>query len=522
VSKSWFQLRFLLFCLNPHIYYELSGETEFPRNWDGENEPPKKILLMTGGQDEYDLITVKDASVDVVHKTHVKTRRFNKRNITALFEPGEIFETPNLRGFSHFVITASPDKRRYKEYLKKGALQYVYPSWTFGELLFARDIVEPLVSRAVKSLYTEASTVQRIKEFGPFIRYLIVPHPHKVISIRDDQEKSLEGLSLDVLSKVGRTIERGESKSIEVSHRILRYEVNRRKTEEDEDGVHEFDMYLKANTDLVPGSHFMAQKVLDRIRDLEEEKMLQILRPYFNFKTKSIQGITREVYQQLFAVWLQQSETTFMTWNFQPGVLNQNTWNLVETPEMTEKEGGHVPWRDMIDRVLYNPVDITYPFVDMFWKEGRVLHGVQVTTSDKHAKSFDTFEVKWLQEKLEAKLPASLDIDNADLDRDSNVIERVVIYYAYPPHVAHLMQQKGSVEASKVWDNLRKEGARRTQIEPYLDFFILYLSPASAMDKDVPRVDLSTSDHGDVMPRTSPNTSYDSKGAAEAKKEEEL
>ena len=77
-------------------------------------------------------------------------------------------------------------------------------------------------------------------------------------------------------------------------------------------------------------------------------------------------------------------------------------------------------------------------FVDMMWRQGSELFGLQVTLSDTHPKAFNAFKNTWLKDKLDVNLAGNSD--------ESQRPTRITIIYVLQPNIAN--EQRTSTVSS--------------------------------------------------------------------------
>jgi len=283
VSKSWFQLRFLLLTWNPQVYFELSGEKELPLDWRGSREAAGQIVLMKGGVKEQRLVNVTSGSQStMVARNRAEVLDINTEDTTVLFEPGHSLEGISSSGFKHFIITASPDRIRYIQFLREWANLVVYPCWTVGELLIVMDLVEPSLSKTKEGLYSEEEAANRIRRLGFCIRYFLAQSRAGIKELERQQDLALADLDLKALTRYP-TIEKAAKRDyVEVSHWILRYEVDRKEDLREEEAFSRSQncQFYEIECSLVPSSASIEERLGQAAREVEEEMLMATLKPF--------------------------------------------------------------------------------------------------------------------------------------------------------------------------------------------------------------------------------------------------
>ena len=461
VGKSWFQVRFLLFCIRPDLYKALSGDAEFPRDFRGSHDPPKYIFRMIAERTEGCIFDVANMRVlppfDAGFRSAVRNPGLAP-DCTVLFEPADDNKRmAPFRGFrnSQFIMTVSPERNRYDEFVKQkvftmaGLLvmpcHFAAEIMAMGRVLRARfesTCISAPAETTPENDFSPDKIRSRMRKYGPFIRYVLNPHNISAIDLR--RKQTFKELNLDTLLSAGRTIERGRDSGASrhhVSTWILRYAVPR------DDSGHVTSLHI-ADTWLVESSPEVRKLLFERLLPLDVGKRVRLLEDLLQ---GAEQDKTRAgtVYQGLVETWLFH-RVPFPSFTFaldeSAADVCDRSWVSLNLPNFTRTNRGSVPFADMEPAVLYHPADPNYPFVEMMWRQGDEVFAVQVTASDTHAKTFDTtFHDYWLKRRLNVSLADIGSINDGKADNKADNTDaptRINVVYVLRPDSVNKMKDE--------------------------------------------------------------------------------
>ncbi|KAI0566694.1 hypothetical protein FGB62_6g45 [Gracilaria domingensis] len=138
-----------------------------------------------------------------------------------LFEPGEDTCEPVQRPEIPTSAFVSPNRTRYKEFVKRGAGELYDPVWDRDEILDVLQVIrsESSFPDGVQSLYTESAVEERYNEFGGILRYCLPQRSQVLRSARRERRMALRGPSKRSLIQY-ETIEHPD-----VSHHLAQFKV---------------------------------------------------------------------------------------------------------------------------------------------------------------------------------------------------------------------------------------------------------------------------------------------------------
>ena len=407
VGKSWFQVRFLLFCTRPDIYKALSGEAKFPIDFRFSREPPEYIFRMVATESKgyvFDLV-----NMQVLPASQASLAK--NRESTVLYEPG--FDDARMAPLDGFeqgqcIMTVSPDVSRYEEFLKStsGAAALVMPCHFAAELMAMGRVLSACFETTYATVsiedkpvdpYTEDKVRERLRKYGAFVRLVLTRERSEYDEM---QSKKLNSLAPEKLLAAFRTIELDDkTPSVNyVSTWLLKFDVAR-------DTSGRVESFRRSNTWLEASNGNVIAKLREKLTEKSENDLVLCLLPLFQGGklTRTTQEVTA-TFQLLVEAWVRRS-VLFRAFAFWPGEDNDKVgdrkWEEFRPPTFFgEPHLGSVRFTDMVEKRLYKPADTLYPFVEMMWRQGDELFAVQATVSEKHPKSFDTFKKSWLKEHL--------------------------------------------------------------------------------------------------------------------------
>ena len=143
-----------------------------------------------------------------------------------LVEPADSLKEPQITGIST-ILTCSPDKRRYKEFLKKGAAKHYMPVWKLDELqLVAAHIRERTNDKFLKEALTPEGIRKRYHCFGGIFCYVIPVNKTVLTTVESEQRTALGNAKAADTFIRAIDIEKRDSNKENISHFLLQYDVN--------------------------------------------------------------------------------------------------------------------------------------------------------------------------------------------------------------------------------------------------------------------------------------------------------
>ena len=134
---------------------------------------------------------------------------------------------PTLTGIKT-ILTCSPDTKRYKEFLKKGAARYIMPVWTLDELqLVAAHIRENTSDEFLRKALTSEGIKKRYSRFGGIFHYIIPISETALKNAENEQEVVLAKAKAVDTFFWGADIEKRDDNKENISDFLLQYNVNK-------------------------------------------------------------------------------------------------------------------------------------------------------------------------------------------------------------------------------------------------------------------------------------------------------
>ena len=141
---------------------------------------------------------------------------FDPRKSFYFYEPDESLKEPYRGELSiPTMCSVSPDRRRYKEFLKKGAVKIYMPTWTLPELEAVGKFV---CDRSPEQMPLDQSDIsERFKTFGGIFRHVFAEDSDNA---KEEQERAIQ--ELDPKKFLLNDIDQGRKG---VSHFVAQYRV---------------------------------------------------------------------------------------------------------------------------------------------------------------------------------------------------------------------------------------------------------------------------------------------------------
>ena len=373
ISKSWFQW---------YMMYNLVHDTEYPY----------KVIIRQEGQDLafYFPQTCQVFETISISQGTKFLSMINPDVALYLVEPLASLEEPRLTGIKT-VITSSPDRRRYKEFNKRGGTLFYMPVWELDELIsVGAHIQAHTTDDWLKEELNPEKIEARYYQFGGIFRW-VIPRDLRMIQIAERNQCDVLNLTKPShIFRPGANIERRDEVKESISHLILQYRVAY-------GGEHEGAADEFTNFELVLASEYVKDYLHKGTRVSGEEFVEFVHQLNCNFAL----GDT-DKYLILFelVVSLALERNTFNWEMYVGGKWQKRKFNFEKKLRFgTLKEKTDQLLLKMEPNVLYQPADKAFPVADMFWiEEEPVENGrrrvfcIQVTLAEKHQKPLSAYE----------------------------------------------------------------------------------------------------------------------------------
>ena len=290
VGKSWFQIRFILFCARPDLYKALSGEAELPKDFLGSRDPPKYIFRMLKWEDRGCVFDLVNMSVLPASESSLA----NANHSAVLYEPGFSTTSAPLEGFdsAQRIMTVSPDKNRYELFLKQTkecsilimpchfeaeirAIARVHRArftTRFRKVSVEEEARDASAGEEPETPFDDEAINERLLTIGPFLRCVLDSK-----SKNANKVKSSELGILDLPKLLGRkvTIERNGNTFPPnyVSSRLLRYVPPR-------DEFSRVTTFERSRATLDAATASILDLLYEKLDDKDEKKLVRLLEGY--------------------------------------------------------------------------------------------------------------------------------------------------------------------------------------------------------------------------------------------------
>ncbi|KAH9248349.1 hypothetical protein BASA81_014023 [Batrachochytrium salamandrivorans] len=385
IGKSWFQWVYLLFALRPDIYFKLSGEQQLPpfryrdaKQWHTTRDLPKVILrAIDGGAMTY-VYLLGDRKVFVLGETRAVASLFDFRSTLLLWEPASSrapISCCELR-YAQIFATVSPDTVRYKWLLNQpSGLSCYMPCPSPAELLAMGRFLRERKAGKDKALLSDEAIKERIRLFGPFIRYALPSSSTTLNMAKGARDTAVMGMNISDLVTV-RSIESNKITPA-VSHFFLKYEVDRNHCE----------AYLPSSESMGCSSQATMQLVYERLLKLELRTLVTLFERNASGKLGKLDPLLLE---SLFIKHV--TSAVGVKWRRRKCEAGSIAEDFVL--KLKRAEVGVVPdVSTMPIDVLFAEMGDTFPFVDCMWKNDKgELHMVQMSISEKHPKPSTAYD----------------------------------------------------------------------------------------------------------------------------------
>ena len=381
ISKSWFHWYILYHMVNENVV----------RNF----KVPKLIIRQIGQRKLVFIFphcskVFRTLSVNVGHELFADIQ---PDAALFLIEPEDSLTEPVFTNIPT-ILTCSPDRRRYHEFEKKGAVKVYMPVWELDELqLVGAHICRHTNNEFHKKVLTSEEIASRYYRFGGIARHVIPVHEGALTSAERMQEQVLvHAKAVDTFIK-GTDIEKVDDQKDNISHMLLHYKVFC------ENGdfarfkmVFASEYVQKRMEEQTPSD----EELHDSIHELKHMFRGGKKEKYELFEYVVYHCLSRlewKIYHKLKQEWIDRK------FEF------EDCYVVAKQEEKVLKS--------MRSSVLYRPLNPHFPLIDMLWVElneqrQKEFFAVQVTFADRYDNSMSVYQN--LREYLELKPEDKLNI----------------------------------------------------------------------------------------------------------------
>ena len=444
IGKSWFQFQFLLFMMRPDLYCAMTGKSQLPLDSYGNAQPPKTIIRLVRpnqyylfflGEQRPQVHFINYDGLSGLYMLHY----FNSETTVAMWEPDEGDDRIRKNLPLPLFATVSPDEQRYKEFEKDGAMRVYMPCPLTAELLTIAAVYR---ERGVNpdGLYSDELVLQRLAEFGPYLRHVFPEDEAGVDSSRRNRSDAMAKLNLEEVSQL--FYNEVSSDGGGGSHWFLKYDVNR---------CNQQQCYLDGSDVLQVASQATLEEVKRRRSELSLSKKIEALIRFNESDQIVDSGFSGIWLEDVFA----ERGKEGLKWQCRPR--ENNVWQL-ERIKFENLVREKVPrYEEMVEGVLYCQMQAHFPFLDGVWKQEGKLYGFQATVSSQHAKAVDT----WNKAREKLAIPKNV---------------TMTVYYVVLSRFCKDGQgwnAEGALPASKFWKNVGSGREQIKEAETSLCFYVL-------------------------------------------------
>ncbi len=280
------------------------------------------------------------------------------------------------------IITCSPDRARYHEFLKRGGIRNYMPCWKLDELLLVGAHVAKHCDSKLKDLFKPEAIEKRFDQFGGIFRYVIPSSKLQVVETELLQRSVFNGIRRMEVFLPGNDIEKVDDNKKNISHFALQYKVS---YEGENKGAPDEFQHFKMDFASLHAKQYLTNECMSPAELSEGTSRLQLM---------FIGGLEKESLLFEMVVLEALRNSTLFKWNvYVNGTWYDHQWKFDKSEDVAKHDENVLK---MKPGILYRPVDRQFPIVDfLFVKEsptGRQIFGVQITFAQKHAKKKETYE----------------------------------------------------------------------------------------------------------------------------------
>eukprot|EP00178_Gracilaria_changii_P018664 TRINITY_DN534_c1_g3_i1.p1 TRINITY_DN534_c1_g3~~TRINITY_DN534_c1_g3_i1.p1 ORF type:complete len:559 (-),score=62.77 TRINITY_DN534_c1_g3_i1:1035-2711(-) len=187
IGKSVFQQYYMARIFNEDLYGPL------PKDYFGNSTRPELVVRQVGAMST-ELYFVSERKCFIMSRQpDILLKTFEPERTVFLFEPGNDICEPAWIPGTPTSAYVSPNRSRYKEFVKRGAHILYNPVWDLDELLSVAGVMrsEPSFPGGMRSLYEDKEVEKRFVEFGGILRYCLPQHPGVLEEARGQRRAAL-------------------------------------------------------------------------------------------------------------------------------------------------------------------------------------------------------------------------------------------------------------------------------------------------------------------------------------------
>ena len=299
---------------------------------------------------------------------------FQQDKVLLLVEPMEMLMEPKIVGIQT-ILTCSPDRKHYKEFVKLAARKLYMPVWTLDELQLAGAHIRYHTSdEFLKNALEMKEIEKRFYRFGGILRH-VIPAEEGVQEAENLLEQALDSARpVDTFIR-GRSIEKMDNQKDNISHFLLQYDV-----------LHDGSF-----------QHFQMMYASEYVRKHIKEKQPSKLE--LQAAVHQLIRMFQEILPQRpdlfeFVVYYGLKEFEWAVYCKKEEMWKDRKFDFVDSKSLSKPE--EVVLEKMKNSVLCRPLHPNFPAVDMLWVEvnegQKEYFAVQVTFASSHAKSPETYQ----------------------------------------------------------------------------------------------------------------------------------
>jgi len=306
------------------------------------------------------------------------------------FVPGCILEEPfHFVWGGQIIATCTPDKRRYKEFVKRGATKLYMPCWTIDELQAVGAYMNSF-SEKFEVDFSPKAILDRFKRFGGIFRYVLPSSKMALLQAERDQIAELNDTTLADAYAPYRNIEKTDNNKMNTSHFVLQYNVKY---------GHQCEKEEFTNFTIDIASDYVKGKFL--LQDMKDHEVLQ-----FTENLKQMFKGSMAIMPQLFqlVVYNVVGSKHFEWQIFVNGKWIDHKWSMQYRQRIAKSDKSVA---NMKPNVLYYPEDAFFPGVDFIFVENsqadkkvKQAFAIQVTFSATHKKTTSVYRSLYKRLKM--------------------------------------------------------------------------------------------------------------------------
>ena len=368
ISKSWFHWYLLYRMVNKHEKIEV--------------KVPQLIIRQVAQSElffifpEHCKVLSYDGDMIIARILPRITNNIRPDAALLLIEPDASLDEPVLTPIPT-ILTCSPDRRRYHEFAKMGAIKHYMPVWQLDELqVVAAHIRANTNDEFLMSALASEEIEERYSRFGGIFRYVIPPTYEALVAAQRDQDSILEQAKPADTFVWGSDIEKRDDMKENVSHFLLQYEV-------DEKTFKSFQM--------VTASEYVTKRLNEQDpSNAELYESIHRLKSMFRGGTKQRPNLFEYVVYHMLI-------NSSFKWHVWKCDMSREDRDFKFTSGKLVAKFEKKVLKEMQPGILYRPCEPLFPAVEMLWveeneKKERVYYGIQVTFSDSHKKNLSVYE----------------------------------------------------------------------------------------------------------------------------------